>query len=214
MIAALTPGLLVAANSIVLAGVWLDRWTVSEVVFFFWAENLIVGAFYLARMLSYGSAKALPLSLFFLVHYGGFCAAHGLMLGQLFSLSPRSAAPWPGVDLPLLGLLVDTLQRVWSTATPLWLASFTALVVSHGASFVVNFLLRNERVRTGPDRLMMQPYQRIILLHFAVLLGGIAVRELGEPLLLLLVLVVLKTAVDLRAHLREHAQASQLPVSN
>ena len=53
----------------------------------------------------------------------------------------------------------------------------------------------------------MQPYQRVILLHVTVLAGGFVVMLLGQPLLALVLLVLLKTAVDLRAHIQEHRRA-------
>ena len=49
----LTPGLLVFANLIPLAGVVLGGWDVGLTVLFYWAENLIVGAINLFKLLSY-----------------------------------------------------------------------------------------------------------------------------------------------------------------
>ena len=42
------------------------------------------------------------------------------------------------------------------------------------------------------------------MLHVAIILGGFAVMALGEPVALLVVLVLLKLALDIRLHLREH----------
>jgi len=50
---------------------------------------------------------------------------------------------------------------------------------------------------------MGQPYGRVIVLHLTVLFGGWIVMLLGSPLPALVLLVVIKTAADLRAHKAE-----------
>ena len=55
----------------------------------------------------------------------------------------------------------------------------------------------------------MQPYQRVILLHVTVLAGGFVVMLLGQPLLALVLLVLLKTAVDVQAHVAEHLKLAR-----
>jgi len=44
-----------------------------------------------------------------------------------------------------------------------------------------------------------------MVLHVVILGGGFLVTMLGSPLIALALLVVLKTGLDLFAHLREHA---------
>jgi hypothetical protein len=51
---------------------------------------------------------------------------------------------------------------------------------------------------------MKQPYGRLVILHITIVLGGIVSAYLGSPIGSLLVLVVLKTALDLYFHLRQH----------
>ena len=178
---------------------------------FYWSENLLVGAFNVLRILTYGQTRALALAAFFTLHYGGFCAAHGVLLLSLFDypLAAPSAGGGRFADLPLLGLLAPAIDTALANAPPLWLAGFGALAISHAASFLVNFLLRNERATTSPARLMMAPYQRILILHVVLVAGGIAVSALGAPLLLLVLLVALKIIIDLRAHLHEHRQPAR-----
>jgi ABC-type multidrug transport system permease subunit len=88
-----------------------------------------------------------------------------------------------------------------------WLIAFVGLLVSHGYSFVSNFLLAGERERATARSLMAAPYKRIVILHVAIIAGGFAVVALGQPLLLLLVLVVGKTGLDIALHLKEHRPA-------
>src|SRR5438876_1132690 len=51
-------------------------------------------------------------------------------------------------------------------ASGLWLA-FVALFLSHGFSFVTNFLYRREYRRVGASDLLMAPYGRVVILHVA-----------------------------------------------
>jgi hypothetical protein len=50
---------------------------------------------------------------------------------------------------------------------------------------------------------MMQPYSRVVVLHLTVLFGGWLVMAIGSPLPALVLLAVIKTAADLRAHQAE-----------
>jgi hypothetical protein len=51
---------------------------------------------------------------------------------------------------------------------------------------------------------MFAPYGRVIVLHLTILFGAFVAALLGAPIGVLIILVVLKTAFDLRLHLREH----------
>jgi hypothetical protein len=77
------------------------------------------------------------------------------------------------------------------------------LAVSHGISFVANYLLGGERDRVALAQLMIQPYGRIVVLHLAILGGGFLIMSLGAPWYALALLILLKIGLDLRAHLRE-----------
>jgi hypothetical protein len=52
---------------------------------------------------------------------------------------------------------------------------------------------------------MAEPYTRIVVMHLTVMAGGFLTLVLRTPQAALLLLIVLKTAADLRAHLREHS---------
>jgi Family of unknown function (DUF6498) len=53
---------------------------------------------------------------------------------------------------------------------------------------------------------MFRPYGRIVVLHLTVLLGGFLVMGLGAPVAAIVLLVALKTAIDLGAHLKERVK--------
>jgi hypothetical protein len=94
------------------------------------------------------------------------------------------------------------------TALPdLLLAGVVGLAISHGVSFWTNYLGRGEYRRLSPAEVMAQPYGRLVILHLTINVGAFVSIFLGTPIGSLLVLVVLKTALDLYFHLRQHRSA-------
>jgi hypothetical protein len=51
---------------------------------------------------------------------------------------------------------------------------------------------------------MTEPYSRVVVVPLTILAGGFLADSLGAPLAALILLVLLKTVIDLLAHLREH----------
>jgi hypothetical protein len=82
------------------------------------------------------------------------------------------------------------------------------LFLSHGVSFVFNWLLGGEHLTSTPQAETNAPYTRVIVLHLTILLGAFAVAMIGAPIGALVVMVVLKTGVDLSAHLAERRRAA------
>lgn len=93
-------------------------------------------------------------------------------------------------------------QALAAIFVPLWPA-LLALFLSHGVSFVVNFLGRREHGRATLTKLMTAPYNRVVLMQLTVIFGGWMAMLLHDPRPALALLVVLKTAADLHAHRRE-----------
>lgn len=128
------------------------------------------------------------------------------------------------VHVPRLGPLkihveYDLFVRGWETTgpdtgaqaaladlfVPLWPA-LLALVCSHGVSFYANFLGRKEYIGRTVQEQMAEPYKRIIVMHLTIIFGGWLTLLLRSPVPALILLIALKTAVDLRAHRREHGE--------
>jgi len=74
-------------------------------------------------------------------------------------------------------------------------------------SFVTNFLEGREYERTSVQALMAAPYSRIVAMQLALIFGAWVVLLLKNPVPALAMLVLIKTAIDLRAHLKEHVLA-------
>jgi hypothetical protein len=236
---------LVAANLVPLLGVLLLGWSLWTILAVYWVENGIVGVWNIPKiLLAQGSflpgrlgvgyrswainpmpaAGRAAMAVFFAVHYGLFWLVHGVFVLVLPSFlgfaSVASAGPTVGPFLgddfgPLVGIPTSTVGPFgvldWSAVA----GAALVLFLSHGASFLVNYLGSGEyRTQTAAAQ-VFAPYGRLVVLHVTIVLGAFAIAFLGAPILLLVILVVLKTALDLRLHLREHAPrhpvADQVP---
>lgn len=209
---------LLGANLIPVAGVAFLGWQVVDVLLLYWLENIAIGAINVLRMaVSRGkpgvgdsgidrkiraAIEAVPqtpavrpnrigatikfvLIPFFIVHYGLFCWAHLSALTFLFDYKPGGA-----FGPKALG------------PSSYWVAA-AALGFSHLFSFASNFIGNGEYRRTTPSQLMQRPYGRIVALHISIVAGGALVQILDQPVYMLIVLVAVKTVMDVRLHSRE-----------
>ena len=199
---------LVLANLVPLFGVLLLDWNVGAIVMLYWTENLVIGLYTLLKMLLTGGSAALGMMLFFCLHYGGFCAIHGMVVLELTRFAGEistqlPAASWPG-PLVLVQKALYFGQQILDAAPREFAWASIALLLSHGVSFLLLFIGQQEYRRTTIDTLMKAPYKRIAVLHIAVIIGGFLTVELGQPLGLLLALVALKIGMDIMLHNRSH----------
>lgn len=199
---------LLLANLLPVFGVLWFGWDVGSIVVLYWAENVIVGAYTVLRMLVAGGARELFKVAFFCLHYGGFCAIHGLFVLKLTQFADLDqgatvAGSWPG-PLIVIEKFIALVEQILAAAPNQFLWACLALLISHGASFLLLYIGQQEFRHTTVDKLMTAPYKRIAVLHVAVIAGGFLVKELGSPLGLLLALVALKTGMDIMLHIRSH----------
>jgi hypothetical protein len=201
----LTSAALVLANLLPLYGVPALDWPVVALLLLFWLENVVIGVFNLLRILAArpGDAFMLPLKLmlagFFTIHYGGFATGHLVFILALFGGESETLSG----GFPTPSLIAEVV-----TEYGLGLA-VAALVLSHGISFFVNYLGEGEFRKAGIASLMSRPYGRVVILHIVILVGGAVSMLLGEPRAALVLLVVLKIAVDLAGHRWDHGKLSR-----
>jgi hypothetical protein len=183
----MTAAALVLANVVPVVGVAFFGWDVRQILLLYWAENIVVAIYTALRMLRVGGLASLPLIVFFAFHFGLFTFVHGIFvngmtqtdgMGDGFNLGQAFD------DIPTLALL--------------------GLFISHGVSFAFNFLFGGESKNTTLQGEMMRPYPRMIVLHVAIIAAGFFIITIGEPVALLIILVILKIALDVAAHLVEH----------
>lgn len=195
---------LVLANLLPLGLVAAGAWNVAEVVFFYWFENLVVGFYNLLRI---ATAKQLAigdkigLGMFFSAHYGIFCMGHMVFLVDVFGFpSVQPGQPVPGGGFVLFDVIASPELLFPSRFS--W--PLVALFVSHGYSFITHYVGGGERLKTNEGMLMGRPYGRIFVMHAWLFLGGFLVKDWDAPMAGLLVLVVLKTAIDAGSHVYLH----------
>lgn len=197
---------LVIANMIPLVGVVFWGWDLWTILALYWAENGIIGIFNVAKILRAEGDPALPvggasgsvqpllgcgrfaMAGFFLVHYGLFWLGHGVFVLYVLPAFGGRGVPFDGIaadrNLVLYGAI--------------------GLAISHGISFWFNYIGRGEYRRASSARLVGAPYARVVVLHLTIILGAFVSVFLGSPVGALIVLVLLKTGLDLALHRREH----------
>jgi hypothetical protein len=203
--------LLLATNLIPLAGVAFWGWHLGTVMVLYWLENGIVGVINVPRMAlaaiaaderanprTAGRDEALdPIRLarllggmaripFFIVHYGIFWVVHGIFVWGLFA-GPGLFGP-ATIGTTTVGTGVDS----GAVAT-----GFVGLALYHVVSFIYWDVIRREYASKTPAEIMFQPYPRLIVLHLTIILGAFLVVFTGQPIAALVLLVLLKTAIEL-----------------
>jgi uncharacterized protein DUF6498 len=163
-------------------------------------------------LLNTGAAGRAVMAVWFVFHYGIFWVGHGIFVFALphFVGATGTACfePFQGNSLLDTGFAPGLCESpfgelVWSNVA----LAAVALFLSHGASFFLNYIGKKQYLTTSPMRQMFAPYSRVVMLHLTILIGAFVIAILGAPIGALLVLIVLKTAFDLRLQLRTHAEA-------
>ena len=204
--------LLIFSNLIPLYGVFYQNWDAFWIILLYWSENLIIGFYNVLRMIfvrvespaeNIGKLFMIP---FFIIHYGAFCAGHGFFILTMFKKDPgnifeKTTSPSFFV---FIDLLINVVKKVLEIFPAEMLIPFLTLFLSHGFSFVYNFILKGEYKKIKSKDLMAQPYMRIAVLHVAIIAGAFPIMYFGSPVYLLVVLIFIKIIIDLYLHMREH----------
>jgi hypothetical protein len=205
---------LLLANTIPLWGIFFLGWDAFSLVLLYWAENLIIGFYNILKIAFVkaprfaGHIAKLFLVPFFIIHYGGFMGVHGLFILFLFKRGQGPAfisgsAPWP-CFLIFVQLLLGVIKQMWLVMPDGMRLPLGIFLASHGVSFVHNFLIKGEYASTKPEKLMGQPYARVVVMHIAILAGAFLAAAFKSPLPILIVLIALKTILDVKLHLHQH----------
>ena len=210
---------LVVANLLPLWGVCFLKWDAFYIILLYWSENLAVGFYNILKIAAAKVSRPIePLAKlflipFFTIHYGGFMAVHGFFV-LAFAQKAHEGPSVPSIGghswpcfLVFIQLLINVIRQMFSVIPSQMKFAILALFVSHGVSFVHNYLLAGEYKTAKPGDLMNQPYARVVVLHIALLAGGVFAMSLGSPVPLLFVLVAGKIILDIKLHLREHQKA-------
>jgi hypothetical protein len=181
------------------------HWGAAPLVMLYWMENLVIGVMTVPRMLFISIAKFGPIgfvgglfmSAFFTVHYGMFCFVHGGFITAFLATShPELVGPnfMPFDFGSMIGAgLASGPNMVFVLALIIFFQLF---------AFLFGFLLRGEWKRSGVDQEMLAPYGRIIILHIGIFAGAFALIALGDPMVGVLALIVLRALWGVRVNVK------------
>ena len=207
----------IAQNPVVAAGLAIDLapalmvvfagWGAAALVMLYWVENLMIGVATIARILltAIGRMGAPGLlfggfiTAFFALHYGLFCLGHGVfLLSFLPGLSDAAGlgdlSPTPHFMLNM----VDVVLRRW----PGMSAILALIGVWQVYVFIQDFWKGQEYARSEVVAEMFKPYGRIVVLHLGVFAGAAALMWVGDPMIGVLGLILLRAAFGLYANQR------------
>ncbi len=216
---------LVVANAIPLIGVLFFGWSVWTILIIYWLENGVVGFFNVLKMLKAEggedpattqpartvgttawrinsragrSMAKVALVPFFIVHYGLFWLVHGVFVLTLplFANIGQAVVDDSGFGVPTLKTPSPSLDGI--------AFAVVVLFISHGTSYLLNYVRGGEYRTATPIALMFAPYGRLVILHVTIIFGAVAISFTGAPVIAVAILVLLKTVMDLGFHLRQH----------
>jgi len=185
---------LLLTNLAVLACAVLQHWNVTDLLWIGWGQSVMIGYYNVHRIVDLdrfstdGFLNSIhPLqpncetqrctAVGFALHYGLFHLVYGVFLLTTFRVHP---------DFPLTGVLICVLA-FWYT---------------HRYSYHYNRGRDADVPNIGT--LLFFPYLRVIPMNLVILLGG---EYMGEDMLALALVLIIKTAVDLAMHVIEHVLA-------
>ena len=200
---ALDPALLtlVAVNLAPLASVYYLDANAIDLLFIYWVETVVVGFYGILRIAFARGPGTSRSALFvviplFVLHFGAFCVIYGSMLFELFGhkstlflIDPRNRYGFaPGREL-------------FEVVPFAFAAQGVLVLLAHGVSFVQNYLKGGEYLRATFAGEHQRPYRRLVAMHLALVIGTTATSAKDSPLAMLVLLVLLKTAVDVYSHI-------------
>lgn len=206
-----------AANLVVLFGVFMAGWNAWQLIFVYWGESLVIALFAMLRFFSSAMQSAfrprfdyremaagLFMSLFFSVFFFGLLGIIGGILMANMYIDPGIAMGynpfWPG---PFSG--PDAVPFSFDVFIDSPLSGVAAFFVVQLWSFIRNFLVPR-RYRTGNNfSVLAEPVKRIFIMHSAALVGGwfiIFTWHGDTPSAVFIVWIGLKILLDLFSYYR------------
>jgi hypothetical protein len=181
---------LIATNLLTIAVAVYQKWNPGTVMWIYWGQSIIIGAFNVVRMwtLQNFSTDGLKMNnqpvdpttatkryiaIFFMFHYGFFHLVYAIFLIVMAKVSPQDIVPI--------------------------LVCVAGFLVNHWFSYCYNKENDSKR-KVNLGTLMFFPYARIIPLHITIITG----LMLSKSMWALVLFLSLKTVADLIMHAVEH----------
>lgn len=191
---------LILANIVPIIGVLFFNWAPMDVIFIYWLETLFIGFFNIIKMIfapeKYFFYKFIFIPLFILI-FGAFQAFQGVFILKVI---PHLIQQFTGeyIEIAILGY-ADYL--FWPSL---------ALLVSHLFSLIWNFFLMKEYKTADMSILMVQPIPRVFFQQCIAVFGCFALLITNSPLVLMILVILAKIYIDLKAHLKSHKSINEV----
>jgi len=180
--------ILIVVNIFPIFGVIIFGWDIFEIVALYVIETFIIGTYNVIKMGFTESNTKFVLIPFFLFHYNFF-----ILIQSAFVVI-------------LIGDGIDDLFSLFTNRD--FLIAIGLIIFSHGLSFYKNYIKNKEFENMTVEKLMISPYKRIFVQQFMVIGGAFLVLLFNAPMGFLIILIVLKTFLDFRAHNKSHAHTN------
>jgi hypothetical protein len=191
---------LIAANLLPVVGVWAWNWDPKEMFLVYCLETIIIGIFNLVKMAIVTLVKkrddwhangkttkqhGLFFMLFFLVHYGFFV---GVQMSIFFGVSGIGK----GSNINPLSFFYKWPQLLHTDS----LIVLGIFVFCYCYKMIIEFVLTGEYRNTSLMMLMFQPYGRIFVQQFTVIIGSMFL-SFGAGKIFILVFAAIKIFFEL-----------------
>lgn len=193
--------LIIIANLIPVYGVWFLGWSAIEVFTVYALETLIVGILTVVKLIIATFYKrwdtwnnngqitrqsGIFFLLFFIAHFGIFAAVQTTIFSQVAGITPPNSGPmhfffhwWEYINEDIAWML-------------------GGFVISYLARDLIPFLVRQDYKNVSMMRLMFQPYGRVLIQQFTVILGSMFLT-FGLGKIFILVFALAKIAFEVFA---------------
>jgi len=204
--------LLIFSNLFPIVGVLFFNFNIFYIFILYWVESGIVGFYGIIKMAfikpenlgvryqiqsSQLNAMKVFMIPFFLVHFSMFMFGHLTFILVFFAPSHSD-----------IGFMLFDFSRIFPYFQFIWLG-VVFLFISHGYSFYINFLGKKEYTRMKGQSMMFQPYKRIIIMQFTLIIGGFFYMAGGQQTALLILLIIFKILADLFTHMQERKKYAE-----
>jgi hypothetical protein len=182
---------LILINLLPVYGVWFKGWSIKEVFLVYCLETIIIGFFTLTKLgiattirkkdwwQNKGSKtiqSGLLFMLFFILHYGLFVVVQISIFFGVVSMHDDSGPS------NILEFILHPNKYLGSEG---WLL-LCAFVFGYGYENLMHFIMHNDYRTKSFARIMFEPYMRIFVQQFAVILGAFVLRFNADRIFILI----------------------------
>lgn len=185
----MTIGAIIIANLIALLGMVFFDWSMLQTILIYWAESVIF-VFYNNCKIIFSRLKPsikITALIFTTISYVIFLTIHYIFLNVIFN--NKIIAFNPNLFFPILIPIIF-------------------IFISHGISFIKNYIGRGEYTKLttydNVSEINSSILKRIVTEHSCLMVGGAAVLYINQPTIGIVLLIVIKTIIDIDFHLKSY----------